>query len=48
MGWKEIRDHLTYTLKLKTKDGGTWDINRVRRAWKAELLLQLQEQREIR
>jgi DNA invertase Pin-like site-specific DNA recombinase len=46
--WKEISDHLTYKLKLKTKDGKTWDINRVRRAWKAELLLQLEEQRENR
>ena len=45
LGWKEIADHLTYNLKLKTKDGGAWDINRVRRACEAELKLQLSEQR---
>lgn len=45
LSWKEIADHLTYQLKLHTKDGGLWDVNRVRRACKAELLLQLKEQR---
>lgn len=45
LSWDEIRQHLTYTLKLRTKDGGLWDENRVRRACKAELELQLLEQR---
>jgi len=39
LSWKEISDHLTYTLKIKTKDGSQWDVNRVRRACQAELLL---------
>jgi site-specific DNA recombinase len=43
--WQEIYEHLTYTLKLKTKDGGQWDVNRIRRACQAEFLLQLAEQR---
>jgi len=43
--WREISDHLNYTLKFKTKDGKTWDVNRVRRTCEAELRLQLLEQR---
>jgi len=45
LSWKQISDHLTYNLKLKTKDGSQWDQNRVRRACEAELKLQLSEQR---
>lgn len=45
LSWKQISDHLQYTLKIKTKDGSTWDVNRVRRACEAELKLQLREQR---
>jgi DNA invertase Pin-like site-specific DNA recombinase len=45
LSWKEIADHLTHGLKLKTKDNGSWGINRVRRACEAELKLQLLEQR---
>jgi DNA invertase Pin-like site-specific DNA recombinase len=45
LSWDEIYQHLAFTLQLKTKDGGVWDINRIRRACKAEFLLQLQEQR---
>jgi DNA invertase Pin-like site-specific DNA recombinase len=45
LSWKEIADRLTYHLKLKTRDGGLWDQNRVRRAYRAELQLQLGEQR---
>lgn len=45
MGWDEIRQHLEYGLKLTTKDGKLWDENRIRRACKAELQLQLREQR---
>ena len=45
LSWKEIADHLTYTLKMKTKDNTLWDVNRVRRACQAELELQLREQR---
>lgn len=48
LSWDEISQHLRYNLKLKTKDGGEWDTNRVRRACKAELQLQLQEQRANR
>jgi DNA invertase Pin-like site-specific DNA recombinase len=43
--WKEIRDHLVYNLKIVSKDGRVWSTERVRRACKAELLLQIQEQR---
>lgn len=46
--WDEIREHLNYNLKLKTKDGKEWDLNRIRRACKAELMLQLREQRAAR
>lgn len=45
LSWDEIYTHLNYTLKLKTKDGGVWDRNRIKRASKAELLLRLQEER---
>jgi DNA invertase Pin-like site-specific DNA recombinase len=45
LSWKEIADHLTDDLKLKTKDNGPWGVNRVRRACEAELNLQLREQR---
>jgi len=45
LSWKQISDHLTYNLKLKTRDGGTWDTNRVKRACEAEFKLQLSEQR---
>ena len=45
LSWKEIADHLTDDLKLKTKDNGPWGINRVRRACEAERNLQLREQR---
>ena len=48
LSWKQISDHLTYTLKLRTKDGGLWEVNRVRRACLAELKLQLQERRANR
>jgi DNA invertase Pin-like site-specific DNA recombinase len=45
LSWQEIADHLTHGLKLKTRDHGLWDVNRVRRACEAELNLQLLEQR---
>lgn len=45
LGWDEIRQHLQYNLKLLTKDGEPWSENRVRRACKAELNLQLREQK---
>ena len=45
LSWKEIADHLTNDLKLKTRDNGPWDMNRVRRACEAELKLQLLEQK---
>lgn len=48
LGWDEIRQHLTYGLKLVTKDGKPWDENRIRRACKAELQLQLMEQKSNR
>jgi DNA invertase Pin-like site-specific DNA recombinase len=44
LSWEAIRRHLTHTLKLRTKDGKLWDENRIRRACKAELMLQLSEQ----
>ena len=44
MSWKQISDHLNYTLKLKARDGSLWDENRVRRACRAELKLRLQDQ----
>jgi DNA invertase Pin-like site-specific DNA recombinase len=45
LSWREISDHLRFTLNIQTKDGSVWDENRVRRACKAELELQLTEQR---
>ena len=45
LAWNEIRQHLEYTLKLKTKEGGAWDENRIRRACKVERELQHLEQR---
>lgn len=48
LGWDQISQHLRYKLKLKTKDGGEWDVNRVRRCWKAEVQLCLQEERADR
>jgi DNA invertase Pin-like site-specific DNA recombinase len=48
LGWDEIRQHLQYNLKLLTKDGKPWDLNRIRRSCKAELQLQLLEQKANR
>lgn len=48
VGWDEIRQHLNNNLKLRTKDGTEWSIERIRRLCKAELQLQLQEQRANR
>jgi DNA invertase Pin-like site-specific DNA recombinase len=45
LSWKQISDHLTYNLRLRTREGYLWDVNRVRRACLAELKLQLGEQR---
>ena len=44
LSWDEIRDHLR-TLKITTREGKEWDANRIRRTFKAELKLQLGEQR---
>lgn len=41
--WDEIRQHLTYTLGLRTKEGSLWDLNRIKRACQAELKLQSEE-----
>ena len=46
--WDEIRQHLTYTLDVKTRDGNEWDDNRIRRACRAEFALQAKEQRHNR
>ena len=48
VGWDEIRHHLNNNLKLKTKDGTPFTTERIRRMCKAELQLQLQEQRANR
>jgi DNA invertase Pin-like site-specific DNA recombinase len=48
VGWVEITNHLNNNLKLKTKDGTPFTVERVRRLCKAELQLQLQEQRANR
>lgn len=48
MSWGEIAEYLRFDLKLKTKNGGEWDANRVRRCAKAELQLQLEEGRSSR
>lgn len=48
VGWEEITRHLNNNLKLKTKDGTPFTVERVRRLCKAELELQLQEQRANR
>ena len=48
IGWDEIRHHLNNNLKLKTKDGRPWTNERIRRLCKAELQLQIEEQRASR
>ena len=48
VGWDEITNHLNNNLKLLTKDGTSFTTERVRRLCKAELQLQLQEQRANR
>ena len=45
LAWNEIRQHLESTLNVKTRGGGLWDQNRIRRACNAERQLQIQEQR---
>jgi DNA invertase Pin-like site-specific DNA recombinase len=47
VAWEEIRDRLR-RLGIKTKHGTEWTIERIRRACRAEVLLQLQEQRANR
>lgn len=44
LGWHEIYFHLNRNLKLKTKDGTSFSIERIRRLFKAERELQLSEQ----
>ena len=46
-GWDEIVVHLA-TLGIRTKDDGVWDSNRVRRACRAEFMIQSKEQRSNR
>jgi DNA invertase Pin-like site-specific DNA recombinase len=41
--WDQIREKLNYGLKLRTRDGREWSIERIRRAAKAEAILQLRE-----
>jgi DNA invertase Pin-like site-specific DNA recombinase len=41
--YQQIYEKLTYELKIRTRDGKEWDPNRIRRAWKAETMLQLKE-----
>ena len=41
--YQRIYEKLTYELKIRTRDGKEWDPNRIRRAFKAEILLQLKE-----
>jgi site-specific DNA recombinase len=43
--YHQIYERVTYELKLKTRDGKEWTHGRIRRAIKAELLLQLKELR---
>ena len=45
LGWHEIYCQLNRILKLKTKDGASFSIERIRRLCKAERELQLNEQR---
>ena len=44
LSWEAIRTHLSSTLKLRTKDGGEWNCERIRRAYHAELRLRITEQ----
>jgi hypothetical protein len=41
--YQQIYEKLTYELKIRARDGKEWDPNRIRRAFKAEVLLQLKE-----
>jgi DNA invertase Pin-like site-specific DNA recombinase len=47
VAWDEIRNHLR-KLDIRTKDNTEWTTERIRRVCKAELNLQLQEQRANR
>jgi DNA invertase Pin-like site-specific DNA recombinase len=48
LSWDEISQRLRRILNLKTKEGREWDVNRVRRAYRAESELKIQELREQR
>jgi hypothetical protein len=41
--YQRIYEKLTYELKIRTRDGKEWEPNRIRRAFKAEIALQLTE-----
>ena len=45
LSWKQISDHLTYTLKLRPRTAGSGTSTACRRACMAELKLQMSEQR---
>jgi hypothetical protein len=47
VAWDEIRNHLR-KLDIRTKDNTEWTTERIRRVCKAELRLQLEEQRANR
>lgn len=44
--WDQIRQHVVYTLKLRTKDHKAWSQSRLERAYLAELKLQIEEGRK--
>jgi DNA invertase Pin-like site-specific DNA recombinase len=46
--WDEIRQTLNYELKLRTRSGAEWSTARIRRACKAETILELLEARGCR
>ena len=41
--WDQIREKINYELKIRTTDGREWDVNRIKRAAKAEAILQFKE-----
>lgn len=41
--YQQMHEKLNYNLKIRTREGKEWNLNRIRSAIKAELLLQLRE-----
>ncbi len=47
LSWDQCRQKLTYEMKVRTRKGREWTADRIMRAWRAELILQIKEQKSI-